>query len=1126
MKHKLYNRLLSLALAVGLVIGMLPSAAAVDTVGGQTRDTAEVYTLGKNEFYVQYVDEAGDSIQNRNTKDIPRDTPRDPEYYAVEIPGYSYDHAEINNNTVTQIRYYRPWSSYKLQYYDPNAGWLGGGSWKEWNNNYPLVLVYTGGGSSGGDKLPTFQGEDTSGLITVNVFDYDQSSINSNHTFQFGPTNQGGMFNSYTGSDRGVYQGIVKNTLTNGYPTLNSSLTGSNASLSYLFPKQGTIQNGVTKQVYDANYLFQKDAEGYYWYDSGKNFATLVSENGSTNWNTADFRLNEVSRIFNNVIDPAVPRFLPFNELYSHTYQYAGTGSYVYGLAPNDRKEGKENYYFGMEVDLDFLMPKNGKINDKDMVFEFEGDDDVWVFIDDVLVLDMGGIHDNYSGSINFATGDVYVEKTTNGKAQKTTIEKMFEAAGKTWNGSDYSTHTFKFFYFERGAGGSNAKLKFNLQSIPQGKINFGKDLIYANIADASDIDFQFKTYVDYDGDGSNYELYTGSYEIRQGSTQSAIISSGNNISNGILNLKDDQFATLTDKKIKATSKFYIQEIGATSDKYTVTMDDVEIEDITDGTTTGGVQTDKLTVDDNPLCVFKNSVSVENRFNAIIKKEMSAGQNANGQTFNLQVLLGKEKKVPYNGQYTVYDSNNQQVGGTQTATNGIIQLQAGQYAKITGLMGGNTITVIEKDLSSDFNSPVYEQPTGNAINSSVKNSDGTWSATAKEGNALGNNPQIEFVVTNSLKSGSLTIKKTVVGLDDAALNELKNKLTFTISDGGLTTPITVSGNQITWNGATATYTKNGLPTGTYTVTESNYDVTNYDVTATSSSANGQVVVPANGSGSITFTNTYTRQTGSLTITKTVNGLDDAALNELKNELKFTVTGPDGTTQEIPFSAFNPENGVYTYTLERVPTGTYTVTETDYDTLEKYSWVKEDSTATANADVTKGDTATAELENVYTGKDGTLNINKVVTGFANDGKPVFDFKLTAEDGTVYYYHVDMTGMAIDTEKSATPEGGVTLPVGDYTITELSNQNYTLKSVAGATANNDGTYKVTIKPQETTTVTFTNDPKNTDIPTDGGATENRVDRIEGGVIVWKKDPVEYGKDHDDNITQKPTPEPSVE
>lgn len=192
--------------------------------------------------------------------------------------------------------------------------------------------------------------------------------------------------------------------------------------------------------------------------------------------------------------------------------------------------------------------------------------------------------------------------------------------------------------------------------------------------------------------------------------------------------------------------------------------------------------------------------------------------------------------------------------------------------------------------------------------------------------------------------------------------------------------------------------------------------------------------------------------------------------------------------------------------------TYTADDVQESEVEGY-------TSIVSGDMSNGFTVT------NTPDDGTLIINKVVTEFANDGKPVFDFKLTAGDGTVYYYHVEVKNAGVST--AATPEGGVTLPVGDYTIEELSNQNYTLKSVAGATANNDGTYKVTINPQQVTPVTFTNDPNNTDIPTDGSATENRVESAAGGVIVWKKDPVEYGKDEGhDNITPKPTPEPSVE
>ncbi len=269
--------------------------------------------------------------------------------------------------------------------------------------------------------------------------------------------------------------------------------------------------------------------------------------------------------------------------------------------------------------------------------------------------------------------------------------------------------------------------------------------------------------------------------------------------------------------------------------------------------------------------------------------------------------------------------------------------------------------------------------------------------------------------------------------------------------------------------------------------------------------------------------------GNLTITKTFSGVESLPSN-FAIKVSDSVNAPVDTLT-LQDATYNPETQTYTWTLENLNEDTYTVTETgtnvdnmvltatmkvtdkDAATLEN---VKD---TTAKVKVADNETSTVAITNSYSAADGTLNINKVVTGFANDGKAVFDFKLTAEDGTVYYYHVDMTGMAIDTEKSATPEGGVTLPVGEYTITELRNQNYTLKSVAGADDNEDGTYKVTIKPQETTTVTFTNDPKNTDIPTDGGATENRVDKIENGVIVWKKEV--YGTDHPE---AQPSPNPN--
>lgn len=263
--------------------------------------------------------------------------------------------------------------------------------------------------------------------------------------------------------------------------------------------------------------------------------------------------------------------------------------------------------------------------------------------------------------------------------------------------------------------------------------------------------------------------------------------------------------------------------------------------------------------------------------------------------------------------------------------------------------------------------------------------------------------------------------------------------------------------------------------------------------------------------------------GDLTITKTFSGVEnlpDTFAIEVKdsaNTLVDTLTLDDASY----------DGNTYTWTLENLNEDTYTVTETgmnveDMSLSATMKVTDEDTTTpetvketTAKVKVADNKTSTVEIANSYSAADGTLNINKKVTEFANNGKPVFDFKLTAQDGTVYYYHVDMTGTVVNTAKAATPDGGVTLPVGDYTIEELSNQNYTLESVAGATANNDGTYKVTITPNGTTTVTFTNNPKDTNIPTDGSATENKVLDIKDGVIAWKPTPVEYGKDHNENI-----------
>lgn len=154
-------------------------------------------------------------------------------------------------------------------------------------------------------------------------------------------------------------------------------------------------------------------------------------------------------------------------------------------------------------------------------------------------------------------------------------------------------------------------------------------------------------------------------------------------------------------------------------------------------------------------------------------------------------------------------------------------------------------------------------------------------------------------------------------------------------------------------------------------------------------------------------------------------------------------------------------------------------------------------------------------------DITLTLQKDLTAFANNGKPVFSFKITNRDtNQVWYVHADLT--EVNLEDGADWTSTITLPAGEYRVEEMSNQNYDLIEIwvdedqvfpsQSRAAIFDGT---DVELDKNMTIRFVNHPVNTDIPTDGSATKNTLKRNDDGLIVWKQDPEEYGNEHEDNI-----------
>ncbi len=132
--------------------------------------------------------------------------------------------------------------------------------------------------------------------------------------------------------------------------------------------------------------------------------------------------------------------------------------------------DGDLNHYFGLTLETKIYMQYGGYITPDltdPMVFEFTGDDDVWIFIDGKLAADLGGVHDTMSLSIDFSTGNVTTWcKATNVVLKKSNLGELMYGAGSGMTTLEPGEHTLKMFYLERGNNESNMRLEFNTTTI------------------------------------------------------------------------------------------------------------------------------------------------------------------------------------------------------------------------------------------------------------------------------------------------------------------------------------------------------------------------------------------------------------------------------------------------------------------------------------------------------------------------------------------------------------------------------------------------------------------------------------------------------------------------------------
>lgn len=214
------------------------------------------------------------------------------------------------------------------------------------------------------------------------------------------------------------------------------------------------------KLLSDRNDLYEGK---YYLFDSKAYVVKVNPDNSLEKYNKSDVSSNLV---YDNYGD-------------NGSGKHDSTGE-LPGLFPfNSRSQGGANstqlhYGYGIKYTIDFYFNENGTVDGTPdgipITFTFQGDDDVWVFLDDILLLDMGGAHKNALGEINFRTKNAWISaagdasdtsivaNNTDGKPEKSydfsKIDAKYLAPGK---------HTITMYYMERGMLNSNLYVMFNL---------------------------------------------------------------------------------------------------------------------------------------------------------------------------------------------------------------------------------------------------------------------------------------------------------------------------------------------------------------------------------------------------------------------------------------------------------------------------------------------------------------------------------------------------------------------------------------------------------------------------------------------------------------------------------------
>ena len=719
-----------------------------------TRAVLFVYEMQGPTMSAKCYTENGEAIGGSQAIDLKEITETIPlSDKALSITNYTFQYVSVikEDGAVTIQRLRKTGETEGLQY----SVSMEGDDWKDVGTDEIRFIYRKTNG-----QYPTIETVDTAGMIDIGLYDYKKDEIISELKFNGQDSSRYnqwiGYWNAgYNGNnDSYAVQGIVDKSLYDadgkaltaeqsidgirGYP--KTAVSGGSVA-TRLFNTNHTIATGL-------NHLFTKDSDGYYEYNSAEHYA------------------------YYKQTDNPQKNFVVYQET-------AKDEGFVPLLDIDEDSSDTRRYYYGMTVGFNFIQPENGQVNGNDMVFSFSGDDDVWVYVDGKLVLDIGGIHGAVGGSINFSNGTVSVDNVVaeqqsglSGTLGKTTsLKEIFSLSGNTFE--DYTEHRIEFIYLERGAGESNCHLKFNMPPIPKDSLQVTKEITNTDKEKYSNIDFSFKVYLQTEQNSEKYEMLPDGTEYQIWENNAYTGKTGK-IENGIFKLKDGQTALFTG--IARNLNYYAEEVDVSSDEF----DKVEIngwnvsyvdengnevssnDGVVDGDKNYIAQSDKKRVGGNSNIVFKNRCSTANKRELWVTKQMQTGQTADAdETFSFKIKFqGKDGSWILYGkgeEYYKVDSQNTRSGPFEVSSDdGVITgIKPGESLVLTQIMSGTKFRVSEVGLDDTkyFTPSVTIENSGNYVCDDSEVENGIASGTIKL------SKDAKVIVTNSKRVNTITIEK-------------------------------------------------------------------------------------------------------------------------------------------------------------------------------------------------------------------------------------------------------------------------------------------------------------------------------------------------------------------------------